>query len=452
MNYSLTIQEKEYRSLHEAVFSMKGLEGAAYVLCGESRSKAEVRYLAKTVIPVAVDHYVERRKDFLSISSASYTKVAKLARQNHFSILFAHSHPGGLLEYSSQDDREEKKLQQFFSSRVPNRIHGSLVLTDNGVIGRSFDNGYLPFSRIRIIGQQFVFHDRIQGNIPNEAFYERQIRAFGPDVQRLLNTLHIGVVGAGGTGSAVIELLCRLGVGEISIFDGDTFDASNINRVYGSYISDVGKTKVQIAKRNIETIGLGTKVNSYDQPITRKHIAAELPKCDIIFGCTDKETPRSILTQLSLRYLIPVVDIGVTIQSINTVITDVIGRVTMLLPGEACLFCRQRITPERIRLESLSENERRSLAEEGYAPELEVPNPAVISFTSAMASLAVSELLNRLTGFMGSNRESSEVLCFFDQTRLRTNRPVPNDGCFCMQQSIWGRGDSASFLDLSWTD
>ncbi len=452
MNYSLTIRKEDYQSLRAAVFSMEATEGAAYLLCGESKTDDELRLLVRSVIPVSPEHYLARRRDFLSLASASYARVAKLARREDLSIVFAHSHPGGFLEYSPQDDREEVKLQEFFSSRAPTHLHGSLVLADDGVIGRVFDREFVPLTRIRIMGQRFVFHDRVRGHVQNLHFFDRQVRAFGPEVQTLLQSLHIGVVGAGGTGSAVIEQLARLGVGTLSIFDGDRFDASNVNRVYGSHVSDIAQAKAQLAKQNIERIGLGTKVHAYDEHITREKIAAQLRNCDVIFGCTDKEIPRSILIQLSLRYLMPVIDMGVTIKSEENVISDVVGRVTTLMPGEACLFCRQRITAERIRLESLSEGERKSLTEEGYAPELEMPNPAVVPFTSAIAALAVSELLHRLTGFMGSDRNSSEVLCFFDQTRLRTNRPQPGNGCLCMKQSLWGRGDSTSFLDLSWPD
>ena len=450
MNYSLTIREKDYQSLRASVFSMKDTEGAAYILCGESKTDSERRFLARSVIPLVPEDYLARRQDFLSLSSASYAKVTKIAKRENLSIIFAHSHPGGLLEYSPQDDREEPKLQEFFSSRVPNQLHGSLVLTEGGIIGRIFDHEFIPLTRIRIMGQRFAFHDRVRGHVQNLHFFDRQIRAFGSEVQTLLQSLHIGVVGAGGTGSAVIEQLARLGVGTLSIFDGDRFDVSNVNRVYGSHSSDIGQAKVHIAKQNVERIGLGTKLTVYDKHITREAIAAQLRKCDIIFGCTDKEIPRSILIQLALRYLIPVIDMGIVVKSEKNVISDVVGRVTTLMPGEACLFCRQRITAERIRLESLSERERESLVAEGYAPELEIPNPAVVPFTSAIASLAVTELLQRLTGFMGSERTSSEILCFFDQARLRTNQSQPMNGCLCTKQSLWGHGDSTPFLDLSW--
>ncbi len=452
MNYSLTIRDQDYHSLRAEVFSLEGIEGAAYLLCGQSMDQDELCLLVRSVVPVSPEHYLARRPDFLSLVSASYMRIAKLAQRDNLSIVFAHSHPGGFLEYSAQDNREEVKLQEFFSSRVPTRLHGSLVLADNGVVGRIYDRGFLPLRRIRIVGQRFVFHDRARGQVQNLHFFDRQVRAFGSEIQALLQSLHIAVVGAGGTGSAVIEQLCRLGVGTLSIFDGDLFDASNVNRVYGSHVDNVGQGKGHIAKENVERIGLGTKLKVYDEPITREQIARRLRNCDVVFGCTDKEIPRSILVQLSLRYLIPVIDMGVSINSNENVISDVVGRVTTLLPGEACLFCRKRITAERIRLESLTESERKSLIQEDYAPELDMPNPAVIPFTSTVAAVAVSELLHRLTGFMGSDRNSSEVLCFFDQTRLRTNRLQAVNGCLCTRQSLWGRGDSTSFLDLSWSN
>lgn len=454
MNYSITMREDDLVTLRAEVFSKQGFEGAAYLLCGESQNKEEIRLLVREVIPVESGHYRVRRSDFLSISSESYVPVAKKARQENHSIVFVHSHPGGFLEYSRQDNHEETKLQEFFQTRVPNQIHGSLVMTETGIIGRVFDNGFQSINRIRIFGNRFSFHDytgKQTQDLENLHFFDRQVRAFGPDIQRLLQRLHIGVVGAGGTGSAIIEQLVRLGVGRISIFDDDIFESSNINRLYGSSLLDIGNPKVEIAKNNIERIGLGTKVHVFPENITREDTAKRLRSCDLVFGCTDKQRPRAILVQLALRYLIPVFDMGVVINSNKGNITDVIGRVTFLFPGEACLFCRKRITPKIIQLEGFSTTERAKLAKEGYAPELETANPAVVAFTTSVASIAISELLHRLTGFMGTERTSSEVLYSFDQTRLRTNRTKFTEGCICSARAIWGRGDSIPFLDLAWT-
>src|SRR3989442_11612923 len=161
-------------------------------------------------------------------------------------------------------------------------------------------------------------------------FFERQVLAFGAESQALLQQLHVGVVGVGGTGSAVVEQLARLGVGTLTIFDGDSFDPTNVNRVYGSSPKDVGRAKVEIAKDHIERVGLGTTVHVFADPITSEAVAKQLRVCDVIFGCTDKQAPRAILVNLALRYLIPVLDLGVAINSMNGSIRDIIGRVTIL--------------------------------------------------------------------------------------------------------------------------
>lgn len=450
MRYTLTIREEELQRLKDAVFSIPGVEGAAFLLCGESRTEEEHRFLCREVLPVADEHYRERLPDFLSLDSAAYVGAAKQARLAKLSVVFVHSHPGGYLEYSEQDDREEPKLQEFVAGRLPDRVPGSLVLTEDGIIGRVWRDGFVPLDRVRVIGQRFTFHDHQADTDPLPVFFDRQVRAFGPDVQRLLGRLHIGVVGAGGTGSAVIEQLIRLGVGKLSTYDGDDFDPSNVNRVYGSGVEDAGIPKTEISQRNSGRIGLSTEIRAFSSHITLQAVARTLRDCDIVFGCTDKEAPRAILVQLALRYLIPVFDMGVLIQSAEGTISDVVVRVTTLMPGEACLFCRGRISPETIRLESLSDEERAALAAEGYVPELAVRNPAVIPFTSATASFAVSELLHRLTGYMGNERLSSELLVFFDKNRLRTNRTPAGDECLCSQRRVWGRGDGRGFLDMVW--
>jgi molybdopterin/thiamine biosynthesis adenylyltransferase len=93
----------------------------------------------------------------------------------------------------------------------------------------------------------------------NIALFDRQILAFGEHVQRLLSRLHIGVIGLGGTGSAVCEQLTRLGIGRLTICDPQDFEGTNINRVYGSHTTDEGVPKAQIAEQLIQDIGLGTQ-------------------------------------------------------------------------------------------------------------------------------------------------------------------------------------------------
>jgi hypothetical protein len=451
MKHTLTIRAEDYDGLRALLTEPPALEAAAYLLCGQSVTAAELRLLARAVVPVEEHDYLVREPDRLSIASRSYAAVAKRAAADGDSVLFVHIHPGGRGEFSRQDDREEPKLMQFFAERAPNRLHGSLVLGgDPEFEGRVWAApGWAPVERVRLLGDRFRFKDALPAADAVSDFFDRQVRAFGPDTQRLLRRLHVGVVGLGGTGSAVAEQLCRLGVGEMSLFDGEALARSNVTRVYGATVADVGRPKAEIAADHLLRIGLSTIVHSCPKPITREEAAKSLRDCDLVFGCTDRQAPRAILTNLALHYLVPVFDVGVKIDSPDGLIRSVDGRLTVLLPGQACLFCRGRISAEVIALESLSPVEQRLRFEEGYAPALETDDPAVISFTTAVAAKAVAEFLHRLTGWMGPGSASEFRIRFHDDA-IGSSPMSPSPTCYCAQRERWGRGDRLRFLDLVW--
>lgn len=451
MKYTATIADHHARPLLDAIFSKKGIEGAAYLLCGVSVTGTETRLLVRDVVRVRDDEYLVREPLRLSIDSSSYARVAKLANNMKASVIFVHSHPEGTADFSEQDDREEPKLMDFFGERAPGRVHGSLVVSGpESMRGRVWIDGrWVPLDRVRLLGRRYRFLDQ-SGGTP-APWFDRQVEAFGSELQALLETLHVGVVGCGGTGSAVAEQLCRLGVGKLSLFDGDTLEKSNVTRVYCSTVDDAGKNKAVVLGARLTAVGLGTQVNVYDKFISVQAVAKNLRDCDIVFGCTDAQAPRGLLVKLALRHLIPVFDVGVKITSSERTITDITGRVTELFPGNACLFCRERITADRIAFEQLSSDEKASRVREGYAPALRDRDPAVIMFTTSVSAQAVEELLHRLSGFMGPDRNSTEVLMRFHVNHTGKNSQPPAPDCMCADQDGWARGDARSFLDLSWT-
>ena len=448
MTSRIVLLEEHGAALRRCLFDVPRVEGAAFVLCGQTMVGSATKLIGQAVVPVAPEDFLRRERDGLSITSRALVRVAKLAQYEGLSIIFAHSHPEGLARFSVQDDGEEERLMPFFQARVPGRVHGTIVMTEQEFAARV----YAPdrrSSEVLVLGGRFRFYGDHSG-APVRPLFARQIQAFGPDIQRILRALHVGIVGLGGTGSPVAEQLYRLGVGKLTLFDGDTFEDTNVNRVYGSSLHDVDVPKVVIAKRNLDRIGLPTQVEAIAQNITEEATARRLAACDVVFGCTDKQIPRAILTQLALRYSLPVFDLGVLIDSQGQRIIGIHGRITTLLPGEACLFCRGRISPEAMRIEALPPEERVQQVRDGYAPEIDEPAPAVITFTSAVASFAVTELLHRLTGFMGEERASSELLIAFDQSRLRTNRVASREDCQCSDPAGWGRGDETPFLGMAW--
>jgi molybdopterin/thiamine biosynthesis adenylyltransferase/proteasome lid subunit RPN8/RPN11 len=447
-NARIVLLEAQKAILEKYLFDRPGYEGAAFLVCGESAGGSISKLICHAVFPISETDYLARRPDGLSIASHALMQVTKLARQEGLSVVFAHSHPDGVTEFSPQDDAEEAKLFPFLQARVPGRTHGSIVMTKTSIRARLYSPERTAAS-VFVVGDRFRLHG-IKDNRSVTHIYDRQVRAFGDYVQHTLSALHIGIVGAGGTGSPVAEQLVRLGVGRITLFDGDSLEETNINRVYGSSVSQIGHHKVEIAKKHLDRIGVDTEVVAVAAHITKKLVARQLRDCDIVFGCTDKQIPRAILMQLALRYCVPVFDLGVLIDSKDGEIRSIHGRITTLMPGESCLFCRGRISAEAMRIEALPPEERQRQIEEGYAPELDTPAPAVIAFTSTVASLAVSELLHRLTGFMGNDRMSSEILMAFDQSRVRTNRVAPRDACQCADHTQWCLADEEPYLGLTW--
>lgn len=448
MTARIVLLEDHCAALRRYLFDSIGVEGAAFILCGQTVAGSTTKLIGQAVVPVAPEDFLHREQDGLSINSRALVRITKLAQYEGMSIVFAHSHPGGLARFSLQDDGEEERLIPFLQTRVPRRMHGTIVMTEAGFSARIYTPNRTP-AEVFVVGNRFELYGDQTGE-PVRHIFARQVQAFGPDIQRILHTLHVGIVGIGGTGSPVAEQLYRLGVGRLTLFDGDTFDETNVNRVYGSSLKDIEVPKVVMAKRHLDHIGLQTEVEAIARDITDESTARRLPACDVIFGCTDKQIPRAILTQVALRYTLPVFDLGALIDSEGQSIVGIHGRVTTLLPGESCLFCRGRISSEGMRVEALPPEERVRQAREGYAPELDAPAPAVITFTSAVASFAVIEFLHRLTGFMGDERASSELLIAFDKSRLRTNRVEPREECFCSDSSCWGRGDETPFLGMTW--
>lgn len=457
MRYTITFAEDHYETLVGHLFSDTSTERAAYLLCGVSHTVEETRLLVREVHPVLPSDVLSASQSHMSINSASFMRAMKRADRLKQSFVFVHSHPTGFSEHSAKDDEEEPKLFRTAYVRIEGEgAHASLVFSaPDRPRGRVWlrDGSKVEMDVVRVIGQRFRFF-RQTSCCSNAPLFHRQVQAFGGGLQDELRSLRVGLVGAGGTGSAVAEQLMRLGVGHLYLFDGDTLEKSNVTRVYGSGVSDGGSLKVKILGNLAKKIGLGTEITAIDRFITYRSAAEKLRTCDLLFGCTDDEWGRSILTRLAVYYFIPVFDMGVKISSANGIIESIQGRVTTLTAGSACLFCRGRINSDRISAEIMQAHDpehAESLRREGYLPELPGVAPAVITFTTAVASSAVTELLHRLTGFMGKDRVSTEVLHLFEQTRVRTNNRDPNPECgICANREKWGRGDCEPFLDVTW--
>ena len=104
------------------------------------------------------------------------------------------------------------------------------------------------------------------------------------DQQNLL-TKTIGVLGCGGNGGFVIEYLARLGVKKIILFDGDSFENSNLNRQLYCTQEGIGYNKAEAAKYRIQEVNSAIEVDCY--PYYFANNLDLIIDCDLIFAELD---------------------------------------------------------------------------------------------------------------------------------------------------------------------
>jgi proteasome lid subunit RPN8/RPN11 len=417
-----------------------------------------VKLLARSMHWVADGEYLVRSAVELRVASETYVKALAEAERSLEVGIWVHTHPNAYPpEASDKDAHVDEQIAEVFRIRTGSDYYGSLILSSTPD-GFSFtgkiqtDSDEKSLDRILTIGDRWKLQKSFDASsLPENPIFDRNVRAFGPAIQQTIGDLNIAIVGCGGTGSAVAEQLVRLGVRKLLLIDPDTLSDSNVTRVYGSTPADVGRPKVEVLRDHLTKIAPSLECRTIQGMITSRQIAPKLISADIVFGCSDDNAGRIVLSRLSTYFIIPVIDCGVLLASdANGQLTDINGRVTTMVPGAGCMICRGRVDLIRARTESLTPDERVRLENEGYAPTLGRAEPAVVTFTTSVAALAVTEMLERLIGF-GYEPRPTELLIRFHEREISTNLAEPVGRHFCNpQQGKIGKGMTEPFLEQVW--
>ncbi|NMR96584.1 HesA/MoeB/ThiF family protein, partial [Vibrio parahaemolyticus] len=92
--------------------------------------------------------------------------------------------------------------------------------------------------------------------------YDRNMNTLSKEENEGLKNFKICVVGCGGIGGYVIEMLGRLGIGYITVIDGDVFEETNLNRQILSNSQTIGKSKAQTARERMKLVNPDIYVNA----------------------------------------------------------------------------------------------------------------------------------------------------------------------------------------------
>ncbi len=119
--------------------------------------------------------------------------------------------------------------------------------------------------------------------------------------QKKITLSKVFIVGAGGLGCPIADLLCRAGVGEIGIIDNDKISLSNLNRQTLFNTSEINKYKVDVLKKKLRDINPLVKVNKYRKRINENNINNLISNYHIIVDASDNFQTKFLLNEKSFK-------------------------------------------------------------------------------------------------------------------------------------------------------
>jgi len=234
-----------------------------------------------------------------------------------------------------------------------------------------------------------------QGIIPWR--YLRNTGTIGLDGQIALLESTVAVVGAGGLGGTVIELLARQGVGHLIIIDNDRFTERNLNRQLMSTERNLSEYKVTIAAKRVGEINSAVTVTIFRERLTGENAQNLLSGAGVIADGLDNLSSRLAVEQACRQLAIPYI------------YASIAGFGGQLMT----------IFPEDVGLSSIYGSSFNTMPEQGI--ETKIGNP---SATPAMiAALQVQEVVKIITGVGTLARHELLLVdtmeCTIDRIELR---------------------------------
>ncbi len=139
--------------------------------------------------------------------------------------------------------------------------------------------------------------------------YSRQILLPQVDIdgqQKLLET-QVLIIGAGGLGCPAAMYLAAAGMGQITLYDDDKVDLSNLQRQIAHTTADIGMEKVFSTRESLKNINPETKVVAHAMRLVDERLENEVRAADLVLDCSDNFTTRFAINSACVRHKTPLV-------------------------------------------------------------------------------------------------------------------------------------------------
>jgi len=137
--------------------------------------------------------------------------------------------------------------------------------------------------------------------------YQRNLGVVSPSEQIKLLQSKVAIIGAGGLGGTVLELLVRMGIGELIIADKDIIGDSNLNRQILSTETNLGQSKTEVAVKRVKEINSSIEITGHSVFIDADNVKKIIEGAEIVVDALDNLPVRFILQQACRELNIPLV-------------------------------------------------------------------------------------------------------------------------------------------------
>ena len=152
--------------------------------------------------------------------------------------------------------------------------------------------------------------------------FDRLINLIGENNFKLIKNKKVLLVGVGGVGGFTLEALVRSGIHNITIYDDDAIELSNLNRQIISSLNNIGNKKIDEAIKRAKSINNEINICGYIEKISEKNIE-NIGKFDYIIDACDDLKAKVLLIKYALKNNIKIIcalGTGKRITSDNIVI------------------------------------------------------------------------------------------------------------------------------------
>ena len=459
--WRLVIPAKMKAELFAHLFPGDGDEHGAIILAGVCSSDRGLKLVARE-LHLAQDgrDYVPGRRGYRMLKAEFIQSRIIRARDLNLAYLAIHNHGGSTsVGFSSDDYASHERGYPSLLDIARGMPVGALVFAPSAVAGDLWFEGRkrAELKEAIVLGnrRELLYPSPPKKFLGSAFEYNRQARLFGDTGQAILRGQRVGIIGLGGAGSILAELLSRLGVGEFVLADPDRAEITNLPRLVGARRTDAvldwlpkffqtrfARYKVTMAARNIRRANRNAKIIALKSNFLAEDVARRFVDCNYLFLAADSMGARLLFNAIVHQYGVPGVQVGAKVPVDEAgEIGDVFCVARPVLPGHGCLWCNGLINVSRLQDEAVSDQARKGYA---YVADPHVTAPSVITLNAVACAHAADDYLLHTTGLKFGDADRHWFR--WNSRKETAGYDMPRRDADCLECSIsdasrMGRGD-----------